>query len=462
MLSLKYTWLRTAWSIIFSIAAFSATTFKHVQASETQTGSGFYVSKQGHILTNHHVIDGCGRTEVELGGIRRNVKVIASDASNDISLLLDATPPTTVAVFRDGKMIRAGSDVIILGYPLYGALSHEAIVTTGTISALAGIMNNTATFQLSAPTQPGNSGGPVLDASGNIVGMMFGMLDSIKGTKMSGQVPQNVNFAIHAAMVRTFLDAHNVSYISRPPGAVRDRADVVEDARRYTVLVRCYAEEKGPTKEFVDEILVKVFDHEAPGWREIVISDYKAWVKSQPKAYVEALEKSEDPYIFAASLKDFMRSHGSNHAYPPILPGRTKTSRAASESDLASHPNPEPQDKLSQPSSQNDAKNRSVAEDLSNGLDGRSEKLKKMSPVNSPEDTTFAKPEVAMAIPNVKARVPGGAGTNQYLSTVQARIRSMWRAPVLSGKSLIAIVKFRIERDGRITNVMIEQSSGNQ
>ena len=107
--------LRASCSIISVIAVLSTTFPERAQASETQTGSGFYVSKQGHVLTNHHVINGCGRIEVELGGIRKNVNLIASDANNDIALLLDATPPTSVAVFRDGKIIRAGSDCIILG-----------------------------------------------------------------------------------------------------------------------------------------------------------------------------------------------------------------------------------------------------------------------------------------------------------------------------------------------------------
>ena len=170
-------------SFIGAAAALLIAISEGVHASEIQTGSGFYVSGEGHLLTNYHVIDSCGRIEVELGGIRKKVKLIASDANNDIALLLDNASPKTVAAFRDGKMIRPGSDVIILGYPLHGALAQEAIVTTGTISALAGIMNNAATFQLSAPTQPGNSGGPVLDASGTVVGMMYGMLDSITGTK---------------------------------------------------------------------------------------------------------------------------------------------------------------------------------------------------------------------------------------------------------------------------------------
>ena len=192
-------------------------------------------------------------------------------------------------------MIRAGSDVI-LGYPLHGALAQEAIVTTGTISALAGIMNNAATFQLCAPTQPGNSGGPVLDARGTVVGMMYGMLDSIKGAKMSGQVPQNVNFAIHGAVVRSFLDAHGVQYVSRLPGPVRDREDVVEEARRYTVLIHCFAPEKEPTNELAKNILLKVFDREAPGWRQIDMSDYENWLKSQPLAYQDELKAKRDPY----------------------------------------------------------------------------------------------------------------------------------------------------------------------
>ena len=85
--------LASGLSFIGAAVAFLVAISEGVHASEIQSGSGYYVSKEGHVLTNHHVIDSCGRIEVELGGIRKNVKPIASDANNDIALLLDNAPP---------------------------------------------------------------------------------------------------------------------------------------------------------------------------------------------------------------------------------------------------------------------------------------------------------------------------------------------------------------------------------
>jgi TonB family protein len=435
-------------------------------ALEAHTGSGFYVGKDGHILTNHHVIEDCGRIEVQLGGVRKDVKLVASDSSNDIALLWDASPATSVAVFRDGKL-RAGSDVLILGYPLYGALSREAIVTTGTVSALAGMMNNAATFQLSAPTQPGNSGGPVLDANGALIGMMYGMLDSTKGTKLSGQVPQNVNFAIHGAVIRTFLDAHGVAYTSRPPGAARDRADVVEEARRYTVLIRCYAEDES-TKRFANEVLFQVFDHEAPGWRAITMSDYETWLKSQSSAYREQLHSSRDPYVWAESLNDFMKSR-QRKPPTPDSPGPTNRS-AIADPPLNKMPAEQQIDPKSSQPSQTD---RSLSE-LSKDLDKKLQELKAMSSGSSQQASSSSAPRKADAnlrkpnpiirsAPDEKSTFRGPSAS-QYLSRVQARIRSMWNAPPIdaSGKPLTVVMRFRIERDGRISGLMVEQSSGNE
>ncbi|WP_447600241.1 trypsin-like peptidase domain-containing protein [Nitrospira sp. Nam80] len=483
VVQLSFRWLAMGLSFIGLAAAFLTTVSEAVNASEIQTGSGFYVSKEGHLLTNDHVIESCGRIEVELGGIRRKVQLIASDTNNDIALLLDNAQPRTVAVFRDGKMIRAGSDVIILGYPLHGALAHEAIVTTGTISALAGMMNNAATFQLSAPTQPGNSGGPVLDASGTVVGMMYGMLDSIKGTKMSGQVPQNVNFAIHSAVVRSFLEAHGVPYVSRLSGPVRDRADVVEEARRYTVLIHCFAPEKEPSDEFAQNILLKVFDREAPGWRQIDLSDYEKWLKSQPLAYQKALKATRDPYMWAGALNDFMSSRPntpsskgseSNNIMKDVQdPHASNTTTAQSIEEYEPYPN------------ENSQRYPSFSEELD-------PELKELKPIQAPPTVKLPEavretkpmfreppvrqapvqqqpPPVSASVPKIsktpftKMNVPESSGSNTYLALVQRAINEKWTAPPvdISGAALTVVIKFRLSRNGVISGVAITQQSGN-
>ncbi len=112
--------------------------------------------------------------------------------------------------------------MVAVGFPLPGLLASEANVTTGTVSALAGIGNDTRFLQMTAPVQPGNSGGPLLDLEGRVVGVVVSKLDALKVASATGDIPQNVNFAIKAGVVRSFLDASGVA----PGGRSRSRLTV--------------------------------------------------------------------------------------------------------------------------------------------------------------------------------------------------------------------------------------------
>ena len=107
--------------------------------------------------------------------------------------------------------------VVAVGFPLPGLLASEANVTTGIVSALAGIGDDTRFLQMTVPVQPGNSGGPLLDLEGRVVGVVVGKLDAVKVASVTGDIPQNVNFAIKAGVLRSFLDASAVGLARRDP-----------------------------------------------------------------------------------------------------------------------------------------------------------------------------------------------------------------------------------------------------
>ncbi len=142
--------------------------------------------------------------------------------------------------FRGGRGIRAGDGIIVIGFPLRGILASEANVTSGTVSALAGPRDDRRLFQITAPVQPGNSGGPVLDRSGNAVGVVVGKLNAIRIARATGDIPQNVNFAVSAGTTRAFLDAQDVPYKTAPSTADLSPADVAAKARKFTVLLECW------------------------------------------------------------------------------------------------------------------------------------------------------------------------------------------------------------------------------
>ncbi len=107
-------------------------------------------------------------------------------------------------------------------------------------TALAGPDNNRRRIQITAPVQPGNSGGPVLDQSGHVVGVVVARLDAVKLVQRTGRLPQNVNFAISEGTVRAFLDANNVPYEVEPSDKPLPTADIAAKAREFTVRVECW------------------------------------------------------------------------------------------------------------------------------------------------------------------------------------------------------------------------------
>lgn len=205
------------------------------------TGSGFFVTASGLVLTNHHVVAACSDLKLRLGREAiGTATVLSADPAHDLALLRTGARPPTRAVFRMGKDPRPGDDVVAVGYPLRGLLASEANVTTGTISANAGLRDDPNYYQVSAPVQPGNSGGPLLDRSGHVVGVVSAKLDALEVVDAYGDIPQNVNFAVKGRVAAAFMNRAQFVPVAADSEAAMPAADVGEIARRYTVLVECW------------------------------------------------------------------------------------------------------------------------------------------------------------------------------------------------------------------------------
>ena len=197
-------------------------------------GSGVVVSSAGNIVTNEHVINNCARIRIQPLGMP--VSVAARDARNDLALLRVEGADLPPVKLRSGRNVRLGDDIIAIGYPLKGVLSSGAVVTSGIVNALTGLKDDTSAFQISATVQPGSSGGPIFDRSGNLVGIVRARLLSTAQAN-----PQNVNFGINLATVSNFLDSYAVDYQTAAPASKpQETADLVERARKSTVQVECY------------------------------------------------------------------------------------------------------------------------------------------------------------------------------------------------------------------------------
>jgi S1-C subfamily serine protease len=206
------------------------------QASATRFGSGFFVSKQGYIVTNNHVVEGCKKLTTSDG---KTLTMVDRRPSVDLALLKTDTTPPNVAIFRSGPPPKAGDTVFAFGFPLPDILSSEGNISTGILSAIAGVNNNVQLVQISAPVQPGNSGGPLLDSDGHIIGVVVAKLDSMAIARLTGDMPQNINFAIHWAEVKAFLDEEKVEYLSAPSTGQVKASLIADRAKQFSVRIEC-------------------------------------------------------------------------------------------------------------------------------------------------------------------------------------------------------------------------------
>ncbi len=205
-----------------------------------RSGTGIVLDAAGHVLTNNHVTAGCTTIKVaDSAGQTGQATVAAADATNDLALLTTDRHWPAWARLRDHGL-RPGEPVVVTGYPLGGLVSPEMAVTTGSLTAMAGMRGDTRQIEFSAPIQPGNSGGPVLDGSGQLIAIASAQLNALAvALAMGGSVPQNVNFGIKAETAHQFLEANGVTAeMGRDRPAIGPAA-VGDLARKFTVKIEC-------------------------------------------------------------------------------------------------------------------------------------------------------------------------------------------------------------------------------
>jgi S1-C subfamily serine protease len=201
-------------------------------------GTGFFVSEHGHVLTNAHVVSGCKQIQTRDG---RAANLVNKDEQLDLALLKIEGESPAVATFRGRPAPRAGDSVVAFGFPLQGILSSEGNLTTGTIAATSGIGDDPRFLQISVPVQPGNSGSPLLDSSGDVIGVVEAKLDAVETLRIAGDIPQNVNFAIQGSEAIRFLERNHIGYHAQSTEAVLDLkvADVAARAKQFSAPIEC-------------------------------------------------------------------------------------------------------------------------------------------------------------------------------------------------------------------------------
>ena len=175
---------------------------------KTSTGTGFLVSNFGHFLTNAHVVKACKSVSV---GTYGSARIIDQDTTNDLALLqIDATTNIKPLALSEVSP-QLGEEVIALGFPLQDLLQNGLNATRGDISSLAGLGGDSRMLQITAAVQPGNSGGPLVNRRGAVVGIVTSKLNASKVATATGDIPQSINFAIRPELAEIFLRRFGIS-----------------------------------------------------------------------------------------------------------------------------------------------------------------------------------------------------------------------------------------------------------
>lgn len=194
----------------------------------TKTGSGVMVSNSGAVLTNYHVVSGCNAVLVD----GNDAKLIDSDPNNDLALLATKLKESSASV-RKGKL-KLGEEVVVAGFPLQSVLNNGINITNGVVSSLSGINNDTRFIQVSAPVNPGNSGGALLDMYGDLVGLVTSTLKPI-----SDRSPQNINFAINTYVIENFLTNNHIQASTSNRNRQEKIEGVAKMAIKFTKFISC-------------------------------------------------------------------------------------------------------------------------------------------------------------------------------------------------------------------------------
>ncbi len=221
-------------------------------AESLQTGTGFSVTFDGVVITNQHVVEGCSRLRAKSQGANTSfyeTSIVAQDANTDLAavkLEYQVTPTgrrkvvnVPRAIFRQAPPLRLGDQAITYGFPMQGILASAGNLTVGNVTALRGLRDSSNYIQISTPVQPGNSGGALLDGSGNVVGVVAAKLNAAAIMRATGDVPQNVNFAISIDIVRLFLAKNKIAIVEDASLEDRPLNDVALRAQLFTYLLEC-------------------------------------------------------------------------------------------------------------------------------------------------------------------------------------------------------------------------------
>lgn len=205
------------------------------------TGTGFYINNS-NIVSNYHVVEGCEYvTDIN----DNKLKILVSDEVNDVSLLDGPRSNSYLPISEDSPKL--GEKIYVAGFP-YNSDLKSFMFSSGNVSSLSGLGKNFSEFSHTAPSQPGNSGGPILNAYGSVIGVLVSGIrasallevdDNTGG--VIGSIPQNINFGVQNVVLKSLLTDNDIDATFKGDSFfTKSEKSIAEASKKSSVLLKCY------------------------------------------------------------------------------------------------------------------------------------------------------------------------------------------------------------------------------
>lgn len=204
------------------------------------SGTGFFVSRDGYVITNLHVVSYCQRLTVAGAVSEREAAIVARDQDNDLALLKVSAMGIDAGELRT-KPLAAGDRLVIHGYPGKAGVTETAVTREAEVVSPKGPRGEEKWVQLSDVLEQGNSGGPLLDGAGNVAGVVAAkaVIYSYKKSDPQNGTTRKASVAVATPVVQKFLDSARVNWRESDDDSDLSTHRVVDKARRFVVHVKC-------------------------------------------------------------------------------------------------------------------------------------------------------------------------------------------------------------------------------